>query len=53
MEIGEFASAEVFLDEAVGQATEEGETRFWADAVVTRLLVRHHVVDDLERWSEM
>ncbi|MBM2821974.1 MAG: hypothetical protein HW413_720 [Thermoleophilia bacterium] len=51
MEIGEFVSAELFLDEAVGQATEEGETRFWADAVVTRLLVRHHVVDDLERWS--
>jgi len=52
MEIGEFAPAELFLDEAVRQAEEVRETRLWADAVVTRLLVRHHVVHDLERWSE-
>jgi class 3 adenylate cyclase/tetratricopeptide (TPR) repeat protein len=52
MEIGEFARAESFVEQAVEQAGELEETRLWADAVVTRLLVRHHVADDLERWSE-
>ena len=52
MEIGEFAKAELFVDQAILQAKEREETRIWADAVVTRLLVRHHVVPDLERWSE-
>jgi len=52
MEIGEFAQAELFVDQAVLQARESEETRLWADAVVTRLLVRHHVVEDLEDWSE-
>src|SRR3970282_2402154 len=36
----------------VQRARESEETRLWADAVVTRLLVRHHVVEDLQRWSE-
>jgi len=52
MEIGEFAQAELYVDQAVEQAGSLDETRLWADAVVTRLLVRHHVADDLERWSE-
>jgi tetratricopeptide (TPR) repeat protein len=52
MEIGEFAQAERFLDQAVRLAGETQETRLWADAVVTRLLVRHHVIDNLQLWSE-
>jgi class 3 adenylate cyclase/tetratricopeptide (TPR) repeat protein len=52
MEIGEFASAELFLNQAVQQASDAGRTRLRADAVLTRLLAQHHVVDDLEGWSE-
>ena len=52
MEIGEFAQAEQFADQAVLRARESEETRLWADAAVTRLFVRHHVVEDLHRWSE-
>ncbi|OFW72477.1 MAG: hypothetical protein A2Y55_10035, partial [Actinobacteria bacterium RBG_16_68_12] len=52
MEIGEFVQAEQFVDQAVLRAREKEETRLWADAVVTRLHVRHHVVEDLHRWSE-
>jgi len=52
MEIGEFVQAEQFVDQAVLRAREREETRLWADAVVTRLHVRHHVVEDLQRWSE-
>ena len=51
-EIGEFAVAERILDEAVRQAESRQDDRLWADAIVTRLWARHHVVDDLERWSE-
>jgi class 3 adenylate cyclase/tetratricopeptide (TPR) repeat protein len=52
METGEFAWAELFLDEAVAGATELQDSRLEADAVLTRLLVRHHTADDLERWKE-
>jgi class 3 adenylate cyclase/tetratricopeptide (TPR) repeat protein len=52
MEIGEFAWAELFLDQAVKQAGEQGNVRLRADAVVTLLLARHHVAEELERWSE-
>src|SRR6266540_3912188 len=52
MDIGEFAWAEMFLDEAVAPAAAAGDARLEADAVLTRLLVRHHTVDDLERWRQ-
>jgi predicted ATPase/class 3 adenylate cyclase len=51
MEIGEFAWAETFLEEAVEAAQALGDTRLEADAVLTRLLVRHHTTDDLEGWG--
>jgi class 3 adenylate cyclase/tetratricopeptide (TPR) repeat protein len=50
METGEFAWAEVFLDEAVEGATALGEETLRADAVLTRLLAGHHVADDLGAW---
>jgi class 3 adenylate cyclase/tetratricopeptide (TPR) repeat protein len=52
MEIGEFAWGELFLDEAVKQAEQRQEVRLLADAVLTRLVAGHYVVDDLEAWSE-
>ncbi|TMM33197.1 MAG: guanylate cyclase [Actinobacteria bacterium] len=50
MEIGEFAWGELFLNEAV-ERTEGGETRLLADAVLTRLVYRSFIVEDLEGWS--
>jgi ATP/maltotriose-dependent transcriptional regulator MalT len=50
METGEFAWAELFLDEAVDGAAKLGDARLEADAVLTRLLVRHHTAEDLEEW---
>ena len=50
METGEFAWAEVFLDEAVDAAVTLGDVRVEADAVLTRLLVRHHTAESLEDW---
>jgi predicted ATPase len=50
METGEFAWAEVFLEEAVEGATALAEERLRADAVLTRLLARHHVATDLAAW---
>jgi tetratricopeptide (TPR) repeat protein len=50
MEIGEFPWAIVFLDEAVELSRDQ--PRLNADLVLTRLLVRHHVADDLELWRE-
>jgi predicted ATPase/class 3 adenylate cyclase len=47
METGEFAWAEVYLDEAVEGANELGDERLRADALLTSLLVRHHVATDL------
>jgi class 3 adenylate cyclase/tetratricopeptide (TPR) repeat protein len=52
MEIGEFAWAEAFLDEAVEAAEATGDARLEANALLTRLLVRHHTVEDLEGWRE-
>jgi predicted ATPase len=52
MEVGEFAWAETFLDEAVDAASAAGDARLKANAVLTRLLVRHHTVDDLEAWRQ-
>jgi predicted ATPase/class 3 adenylate cyclase len=50
MELGEFAWAEVYLDEAATTAETVGDERLRADAVLTRLLVRHHTLDDLTGW---
>ena len=50
MEVGEFPWAILFLDEAVELAA--GNSRLHADLVLTRLLVRHHVEENLERWRE-
>jgi tetratricopeptide (TPR) repeat protein len=50
MEIGEFPWAMLFLDEATGPAA--ADPRLQADLVLTRLLVRHHVEDNLEQWRE-
>jgi class 3 adenylate cyclase/tetratricopeptide (TPR) repeat protein len=52
MEIGEFAWGELFLGEAVEQAEKREEIRLLADAVLTRLVAGHYVVDDLEAWSK-
>jgi ATP/maltotriose-dependent transcriptional regulator MalT len=52
MEIGEFAWAETFLDEAVEVARATEDSRLEAAAVLTRLLVRHHTTEDLEGWRE-
>jgi tetratricopeptide (TPR) repeat protein len=46
-ETGEFAWAQVFLDEAVEGATALEDERLRADAVLTRLFVRHHAETDL------
>jgi class 3 adenylate cyclase/tetratricopeptide (TPR) repeat protein len=50
MEVGEFAWAQVFLDEAVEASALDGQPGLHADAVLTRLLVLHHVTDDLAGW---
>jgi len=50
MEIGEFPWAILFLDEAVELTS--ADPRLHADVVLTRLLVRHHVEENLERWRE-
>jgi class 3 adenylate cyclase/tetratricopeptide (TPR) repeat protein len=52
METGEYAWAQVYLDDAVAGAVALGDTRLEADAVMTHLLARHHVVEDLEAWSD-
>ena len=52
MEIGEFAWAELFLDEALEGAIAHADVRLEADAVLTRLLVRHHASTDLDAWRE-
>jgi predicted ATPase/class 3 adenylate cyclase len=52
MEIGEFAWAETFLDEAVEAAVATADARLEARAVLTRLLVRHPTAEDLDGWRE-
>jgi class 3 adenylate cyclase/tetratricopeptide (TPR) repeat protein len=51
METGEFAWAELFLDEAVVGAERLGDERLRADALLVRLLARHHVANDLGAWG--
>jgi len=50
MEIGEFAWAEVYLDEALSAALAAEDDLLHADTLLTRLLVRHHATDDLDAW---
>jgi predicted ATPase len=52
METGEFAWAEMFLDDAVEAAAATGDARLEAGAVLTRLLVRHPTAEDLDAWRE-
>jgi predicted ATPase/class 3 adenylate cyclase len=52
MEIGEFAWAEVFLDEVVEGAEATGDERLHANALLTRLLARKHVATDFSAWRE-
>jgi class 3 adenylate cyclase/tetratricopeptide (TPR) repeat protein len=49
-EIGEFRAAETFVEDAVAGARELGDATLEADAILTRLLVRHHAADDLDAW---
>ena len=49
-EVGEFAAAEAFVDEAIAGARALGDPTLEADAILTRLLVRHHVAEDLDAW---
>ena len=50
METGEYAWAQVFLEEALEGADARGDERLRADALLTRLLVRHWATDDLNAW---
>ncbi len=50
MEIGEFVNAQQRLDEAVAGAARLGDTPLEADAILTRLLVTHHSIEDLDVW---
>jgi len=50
MEIGEFERARGRLDEAVAGAAALGDATLEADATLTRLLVAHHSVADLDDW---
>src|SRR3954447_744188 len=50
METGEFAWAEVYLEEAVDAANATSDARLAADAILTRLLVQHHTTQDLGAW---
>src|SRR6266536_55900 len=52
MESGEFAKAEALLEEAIEAATLLGDERLAADAILSRLLVRHHATEDLHAWCE-
>src|SRR5919198_3756338 len=51
MEIGEFAWGGPFLPEAGGKAQKTTQNRLLADAVLTRLVARSFVVEDVEGWS--
>src|SRR6185436_10157095 len=50
METGEFAWAEIFLEEALQGAIAQGDERLRADSVLTGLLVRLRQTGDLEAW---
>jgi class 3 adenylate cyclase len=50
MEIGEFAWAQLYVDEAAAAAEAVGDPVLRADTLLTQLLVRHHAVEDLGAW---
>jgi class 3 adenylate cyclase/tetratricopeptide (TPR) repeat protein len=50
MEVGEFAWAELYLEDAANAAQATGDARLAADVVLTRLLVQHHTTEDLGAW---
>jgi class 3 adenylate cyclase/tetratricopeptide (TPR) repeat protein len=50
METGEYAWAQVFLEEALAGADAHDDARLRADALLTRLLVLHWATDDLDAW---
>jgi tetratricopeptide (TPR) repeat protein len=50
VETGEFAWGEVYVDEAIEAATALGDETLLADAILTRLLVRHHATEDFDAW---
>jgi class 3 adenylate cyclase/tetratricopeptide (TPR) repeat protein len=50
METGEYAWAQVFLDQAIAGADANDDARLRADAQLTQLLVRHWATDDLDAW---
>jgi class 3 adenylate cyclase/predicted ATPase len=52
METGEFAWAEMYLDDAVEAAAATGDARLEAGAVLTRLLVKHPTAEDLDAWRQ-
>ena len=52
METGEFAWAEMYLDDAVEAAAATGNARLEAGAVLTRLLVKHPTAEDLDAWRQ-
>src|SRR5262245_36096873 len=52
MEVGEFAWAELYLEEAANAAQATGDGRLAADVVLTRLLVQHHTTEDLGAWRD-
>src|SRR5439155_16253238 len=47
METGGFATAETYLDEAMASLADSEDVRLRSDALLTRLLVQHHVATDL------
>ena len=49
-DVGEFTAAQAFVDEAILGARALGDSTLEADAILTRLLVRHHVAVDLDVW---
>ena len=49
-EVGEFAAAETFVVEAIAGARVLDDPTLEADAILTRLLVRHHITGDLDAW---
>jgi class 3 adenylate cyclase/tetratricopeptide (TPR) repeat protein len=50
MEIGEFAEAQARMDEAVAAAAVLEDPILEADAILTRLLVAHHSLEELDGW---
>ncbi|HXF97207.1 MAG TPA: AAA family ATPase [Gaiellaceae bacterium] len=50
MEIGGFEEARPLVEEALGWAAAEGSIRVRAEAVIVRLLIERHSLEDLDAW---